>query len=217
MILGLNTNHEYNGKVYHVQTEDSGVDNPWIITHCFIGGTIINSRKTEYRDALGRDDLESHLTEIARAQHRGMIKSLLSGEFAKEILSASRGRPSRDDVPLVGDKGRGKGKGGFKPGGRANKLPGGGPPSLGPTKAVGTKRPPPLPSKRGGKADTGPRRTQSFGDTQVMDVDDGDLIEVEGDAELIDDGPLQFPSRLLRPLQLDPVTLAYLLEDDPVR
>lgn len=207
MILGLNTNHEYNGKVYHVQTEDSGVDNPWIITHCFIGGTIIKTRKIDYADALERDDLESHLTEIARAQHRGMIKSLLGGEFTKEILSVSRGGPSRGDIPMANS---GKGRS-FKPSGRANKLPGKGPPSAGPTKAVGGKRPPPLPGKG--------RRTQSFGDTQIMDIDESDLIEDESaeDAELSAEGPLQFPSRLLRAEPLDPVTLAYLLEDEPAR
>lgn len=213
MILGLNTNHEYNGKVYHVQTEDSGLENPWIITHCFIGGTIIKTRRIEYRDALGRDDLESHLTEIAREQHRGMIKSLLSGAFAKEILKAGRGGGGgRAEIPMA-DKGKGRR---FKPTGGANKLPGKGkgPPSRGPTKAVGGRRPPPLPPK--GKAGDA-RRTQAFGDTQVMDIDESDLVEVAEDAELRADGPLQFPSALLRARPLDPVTLAYLLEDDPVR
>lgn len=215
MILGLNTNHEYNGKVYHVQTEDSGVDNPWIITHCFIGGTIIKTRKIEYADALERDDLEAYLTEIARDQHRTMVKSLLSGEFTKEILSVSRGGggSSRADIPMANaSKGRS-----FKPGSAPNKLPGKGPPSLGPTKAVGSKRPPPLPGKGAAVKN---RSTQDFGDTQIMDIDESDLVEAvldEDDASLDAEGPLQFPSRLLSPLPLDPVTLAYLLEDDPAR
>lgn len=215
MILGLNTNHEYNGKVYHVQTEDSGVDNPVIITHCFIGGTIIKSRKTEYADALERDDLETHLTEIARAQHRGMVTSLLGGEFTKEILSVSRGGggTSRPDVPMANSGGRS-----FKPGksskpgkSAVNKLPGKGPPTKGPMKAVvNPKRPPALPESV--------RRTAAFGDTQIMDIEESDLIEqVEGDADLSVEGPLQFPSRLLEPAPLDPVVLAYLLEDDPAR
>jgi len=214
MILGLNTNHEYNGKVYHVQTEDSGVDHPMIMTHCFIGGTIIKSQKTDYADAVDRDDLDRYLTGIARDQHRAMVKALLGGGLTKEILSASRGGSSRSDIPMANDK---KGRS-FKPGQRANKLPGKGPPSLGPTRAVGARRPPPLPSTRAqGKADG--RKTQSFSDTQLMDIDDSDLLEElpAEDAAFEAGGPLQFPSRLLRAEPLDPVTLAYLLEDEPTR
>jgi hypothetical protein len=38
-VTGFNHNIKYKGKVYHVQTEDSGVNNPHIITHLFVGGT----------------------------------------------------------------------------------------------------------------------------------------------------------------------------------
>ena len=73
MILGLNTNHDHNGKVFHVQTEDSGLDNPVVVTHCFIGGTIIATRRSEYGDALDRDDLEDHIRGLARTQHRAGV------------------------------------------------------------------------------------------------------------------------------------------------
>ena len=38
MIPGYNHNVKYKEGVYHIQTEDSGLDNPHIITHLFIGG-----------------------------------------------------------------------------------------------------------------------------------------------------------------------------------
>lgn len=205
MILGLNTNHEYSGKVYHVQTEDSGLDHPVIITHCFIGGTIIATRKTDYADAVGQDDLEAHLRRVAREQHRGMVQSLFAGEFQKAARMAvmGGGARSRPEIPTIGKSGgrsfRAGDSGGLS--GRApNKLP------------SGPKRPPPLPARAGVD-----RATASYGDTQVMDIDDADLIEEapEKDAELSVEGPLQFPSRLLRADPLDPVVLAYLLEDDP--
>src|SRR6187549_1921105 len=33
--VGFNNNVKYNGLVFHIQTEDSGLDRPHIITHCF--------------------------------------------------------------------------------------------------------------------------------------------------------------------------------------
>jgi hypothetical protein len=44
-ILGFNHNIRHRGVVFHVQTEDSGVDNPHLFTHLFHGGTILSTRK----------------------------------------------------------------------------------------------------------------------------------------------------------------------------
>ncbi len=43
MVPGFNHNVKYKGQVFHVQTEDSGVENPHIITHLFLGGNIVKS------------------------------------------------------------------------------------------------------------------------------------------------------------------------------
>jgi len=42
MLSGFNHNIRFRGKVYHVQTEDGGKDNPQIITHAFQGGAILH-------------------------------------------------------------------------------------------------------------------------------------------------------------------------------
>ena len=47
-LLGYNHNIRYNGRLYHVQTEDSGVNNPHIFTHLFHGGTILASHRSDY-------------------------------------------------------------------------------------------------------------------------------------------------------------------------
>ena len=52
MITGFNTDIEYNGQVYHVQTEDKGVDNPVIESLIYIGGEILGSRKLPYSKIL---------------------------------------------------------------------------------------------------------------------------------------------------------------------
>ena len=45
MLVGYNNNVTYKGKVYHVQTEDSGLNNPIIVTLLYIKGTILASKK----------------------------------------------------------------------------------------------------------------------------------------------------------------------------
>ena len=37
-LLGFNNNFKHKGSVYHIQTEDSGVKHPHIITHLFADG-----------------------------------------------------------------------------------------------------------------------------------------------------------------------------------
>ena len=49
--MGYNTNVRHKGKLYHIQTEDSGVKRPHVITQLFAdGGRIIASEKTSYEE-----------------------------------------------------------------------------------------------------------------------------------------------------------------------
>lgn len=81
MLSGINTDIEYGGKVYHVQTEDRGINNPVVITQLFLGGTIISSKKTSYADILKADCLNDVVRDLMKEQHRSMVKDLLSGKF----------------------------------------------------------------------------------------------------------------------------------------
>ena len=49
---GYNHNVRYRNRIYHVQTEDSGVDNPHIYTHLFHGGVILASGATPLGDII---------------------------------------------------------------------------------------------------------------------------------------------------------------------
>ena len=44
MVLGFNHNIKHNGKVYHIQTEDSGVKSPNILTLLYQGPGILKLR-----------------------------------------------------------------------------------------------------------------------------------------------------------------------------
>jgi hypothetical protein len=81
MILGFNSDVRYKGRTFHIQTEDSGEQNPVIITHLFTGGTILVTRRIEYGDALGRADLANHVRGLMRGQHREVMEALLKGEL----------------------------------------------------------------------------------------------------------------------------------------
>ena len=47
--MGFNNNIKFNDRLFHVQTEDSGLDQPHVITHLFAdGGRVIKSHKRSY-------------------------------------------------------------------------------------------------------------------------------------------------------------------------
>jgi hypothetical protein len=93
MILGFNHNVMYKGEVFHVQTEDSGIKSPHIITLLYRGGVILCSKKTSYADILSMDNLDSVLEELMKAQHKEMMRRLKSGEFDARAFSI--------DAPLL--------------------------------------------------------------------------------------------------------------------
>jgi hypothetical protein len=81
MVLGFNHNIQYKGEIFHIQTEDSGVETPHIITLLYRGGTIISSKKTSYADIIRMDNLEKVVEELMKDQHKEMLRRLKSGEF----------------------------------------------------------------------------------------------------------------------------------------
>jgi len=81
MVLGFNHNIKHKGKVFHVQTEDSGIETPHIITLLYVGGNIMAREKTSYADIIKVDDLETVVRDLMQEQHKTMIRKLISGEF----------------------------------------------------------------------------------------------------------------------------------------
>lgn len=83
MQRGFNENIEYNGKVYHVQTEDSGVKRPVITTIVLKGGAIIASKRTSYADISKFDKLDEVVRDLMKEQHDKVIEDLKQGRFNK--------------------------------------------------------------------------------------------------------------------------------------
>jgi hypothetical protein len=89
-VTGFNHNIKHKGKVYHVQTEDSGVNNPHIITHLFVGGNILASKKTSYADILNAENLAEVVRELMEEQHKEMLRNLINGVYDTFESSATR-------------------------------------------------------------------------------------------------------------------------------
>src|SRR5689334_11127551 len=52
MLPGYNHNIRYKDKVFHVQTEDNGLDAPNLVTQVFLGGQIVAIERASYGDIL---------------------------------------------------------------------------------------------------------------------------------------------------------------------
>jgi hypothetical protein len=85
MITGFNTDVQYEGRVFHVQTEDRGLDNPVVESLVYTGGEIITSRRTAYADlARSSDYTEGEVARRMESQHQALIREILSGRFDPE-------------------------------------------------------------------------------------------------------------------------------------
>jgi hypothetical protein len=81
-LLGYNTNVRHKGRVFHIQTEDSGVQHPHVITHLFAdGGRILKSNKTSYADLVSAPDYAVQVKKIMQDQHKAMFIALRDGQF----------------------------------------------------------------------------------------------------------------------------------------
>jgi hypothetical protein len=101
--LGFNNNVQYNGATYHVQTEDSGIDRPHIITHLFAdGGRVVKSVKRTYAKELGREDVGGYVRGLMKAQHMEMCIALREGKYDEAIAGRAIGGMSvLEGVPEV--------------------------------------------------------------------------------------------------------------------
>ena len=95
--VGFNHNIKHRGRMYHIQTEDSGLDNPHIITHLFVGGNILASKKTSYADIVGAENLSQVVRELMEEQHKEMLRNLINGVY--DDIDAANAQQARSFQP----------------------------------------------------------------------------------------------------------------------
>ena len=84
MITGHNTDVEYAGRVYHVQTEDKGESNPLIETLVYSRGAILDSRRTSYAGSVKGGGGEKAIIRLMEQQHRRMVREVRNGKYDPE-------------------------------------------------------------------------------------------------------------------------------------
>lgn len=81
---GFNSDIKVGSFLYHVQTEDWGFDNPYLVSRVFRDGAVLKSLKTAYHEVL-----PSHLLRKSEAirfamkvQHEQILDLVLSGKLS---------------------------------------------------------------------------------------------------------------------------------------
>lgn len=102
MITGFNTDIEHDGVIYHVQTEDKGLDSPIILSLVYAGGTILASKRSPYQDLIAEGFSDEVLAERLKRQHRLICAAIHSGRIDDLKKMTGRAKGKRDEVVEAG-------------------------------------------------------------------------------------------------------------------
>ncbi|MEZ4871768.1 MAG: hypothetical protein R2827_05870 [Bdellovibrionales bacterium] len=83
MQKGFNTDIEFSGLSFHVQTEDWGSENPYLVSRVYQNGRVLKSLKIPYADILQPRQRESgQAVRLAmKIQHQKILDLLVSGQL----------------------------------------------------------------------------------------------------------------------------------------
>lgn len=110
MISGFNSDIEFQGTIYHVQTEDKGLDTPIILSLVYTRGEILASKRSPYDDLIAAGFDEAELNERLQRQHKLICAAVRAGRIddlkRMSMKDSQKKRPSKAkagalDIPLV--------------------------------------------------------------------------------------------------------------------
>ena len=81
MIPGFNTDIEFDGVVYHVQTEDKGLSSKLIVSLIYDRGTILASKRVSYDDLASVNFDENAVSDRLNRQHKLICAALKAGRL----------------------------------------------------------------------------------------------------------------------------------------
>ena len=90
MITGFNTDVDFDGKTYHVQTEDKGLETPFILTLVYDRGTILARKQQYYEDLFTNGFNENALAERLQRQHNLICAAVNAGRINDLIKLTKR-------------------------------------------------------------------------------------------------------------------------------
>ena len=81
MLKGFNSDIVARGQKYHVQTEDWGQQNPFLVTRVFRDGAVLKTFKLSYDDALKYSSVRTleALKQALQKQHTTVIDQIMTG------------------------------------------------------------------------------------------------------------------------------------------
>jgi hypothetical protein len=101
VITGFNTDVEYQGITYHVQTEDKGLETPLILSLVYSGGAILASKRSPYDDLIATGFNEQTLAERLQRQHKLICAAINAGRLEDLKQMSGRGAQARTAKPAV--------------------------------------------------------------------------------------------------------------------
>lgn len=105
MLTGFNTDVEYDGVVYHVQTEDKGLRTPFILSLVYTGGAILASKRSPYEDLIARGFDEAVLAQRLSRQHKLICAAVHAGRIEDLKRMGEREQAEKARRPAkVGDE-----------------------------------------------------------------------------------------------------------------
>lgn len=84
MEKGLNSDIQIGELCYHVQTEDWGFDNPYVVSRIFAEGRVVGTYKKSYFEIFSSEGPSSQgqaLRLALKDQHLKILDLLISGKF----------------------------------------------------------------------------------------------------------------------------------------
>lgn len=81
MLTGYNTDIDFEGVTYHVQTEDRGATNPLIESLVYVKGEILATRRTEYTNLLDAGAEPASIQILMERQHRTIVDAIRIGRI----------------------------------------------------------------------------------------------------------------------------------------
>ena len=110
MISGFNSDIEFQGTIYHVQTEDKGLDTPIILSLVYSRGEILASKRSPYDDLIAAGFNEGELNDRLQRQHKLIIAAIRAGRIddlkrmtmkESQKKRSSTAKEKQLDMPLV--------------------------------------------------------------------------------------------------------------------
>ncbi len=83
MQKGFNSDVSYKGSTYHVQTEDWGTKNPFIVSRIFKNGAVVVTLKKSYDEIpeFNPKNPDQVIKQALRRQHGDIVEQLISGKL----------------------------------------------------------------------------------------------------------------------------------------